>query len=310
MQLDSEAIFGALGLALVEQEERGASALAAVGASLADQFAETLERRLEALPVPRDGAPGQAGLDRVLTLPRYIEPGEPFERNEIAWWNCGLWQAVRAGIGDPGHDPGGWRCLVPGIASIEAREDWSKRELVIGFRMSGGELHETRARMLPGLLPPDWEEKGIGIIAGDLIRDGEFERLALIDGAEPGCVEHWHAREIRGRRGRPGDKGETGRPGAGLTGLSLVRAAGGALAIVPAYDDPAITPEPIAVEMMIEEPADRSRRVLAAFAGRHVAGKSYARGDVVSAAPGALWLSLKPDNRKPLAEGEAWERMI
>lgn len=310
MQTDSEAIFAALALALVEQERDTENAIAGASAALSEYFTGELDRRLAALPVPRDGAPGQAGLDKVLTLPRYLEPGEPFERNEIAWWNCGLWQAVRAGVGDPGHDPSGWRCLVPGVAAITSSEDWGKRELVFAFVMSGGERHETRARMLPGLLPADWQERGIGVIAGDLIRDGDFERLALIDGPDWGNPEDWAIREIRGRRGRPGEPGPRGLPGPGLAGFTLARGAEGGLAIVPASDDPAITLEPIAVDMLTEEPHGSGRRVLTAFAGRHARGKSYARGDVVSAPPGALWLSLKPDNRAPLAEGEAWERMI
>lgn len=300
---DSEAILTALAERLVEQEERTGAALANSLDALAAEFSAALDARLAELPEPRDGEPGKDGLDRVLALPRHIGPAEPFERNEIAWWRNGIWQAVRAGLGDPETDPAGWQCLVPGLAAIEAREDWTRRELVFAFRLSDGHCHETRARMLPGVLPPDYAERGVGVIAGDIVRDGDFERTALVDGPEPGNPEHWQTREIRGRRGRPGG------PGPGLVGLTLAREPGGPLCILPAYADPGIEAAPIAVDMLLGEP-EPGLRPIVGFAGGYSAAKAYGRGVVVSAPGGALWLSLASDNRAPLAEGAAWERML
>lgn len=312
MELDNAAILAAVAERLVEHERRGAAALDNFGRlidALADRFADELDRRFAELPVPSDGEPGKDGLDRVLALPRHVKAGEAFERNEIAWHAGGLWQAVRAGVGGPDDDPAAWRCLVPGVAAIEAVEDWTRREFVFAFRMSDGHRHETRARMLPGYLPPGWHEAGVGVIAGDLVRDGEFERTALVDGADPGDPTQWLCREIRGRRGRDGKSlpGDPGPPGPGLVGLTLARA-GERLAIVPRFADPGVEVVPIAVDLLVEDPAPGLRAIVG-FAGKHAAGRDYGRGVVVSGA-GGLWLSLKPDNRAPLVEGASWERML
>lgn len=303
------AIFEALGVALVEQERKFVTELDAAIAALVDDLAETLDRRFAELPVPRDGEPGKDGVDRVLALPRHIGPREPFERNEIAWHAGGLWQAVRAGAGDPDNDPAAWKCLVPGVASMAASEDWERREFVFAFRMSDGHLHETRARMLPGLLPPDYRQRGLGVICGDIIRDGDFERTALVDDPDPADPLHWQTREIRGRRGRDGKglPGDPGPPGPGLAGLSLARA-GDRLVIVPAFDDPGVEVAPIPVDLLVDEPAG-ARKPIVGFAGKHAAGAAYHRGDVVSGA-GGLWLSLTADNRAPLVDGASWERML
>lgn len=309
--MDSEAIFSALGAALVDHERKMTAELDLALRALADDWSDELDRRLGELPAPRDGEPGKDGLDRVLALPRHIGPAERYERNDIAWWRAGIWQAVRAGQGDPETDPGGWKCLVPGIAAIETREDWRKRELVFAFVLASGERHETRARMLPGFLPPDWQASGIGVLAGDIMREGDFERLALVDGADPAKASDWQAREIRGRRGRDGKglPGERGPAGPGLVGLTFAREPGGPLVILPQYADPTVKAAPVEVELFLGELAPPLRPILG-FEGRHSATKAYRRGSVVSAPGGALWLSLAPDNRAPLAEGEQWERMI
>jgi hypothetical protein len=307
-----EALMSALGDALVEQELATRAFIAKTVGDLVAAIPDEIDARLADRPIAKDGEPGQDGVDRVLTLPRYIGPNDTFERNEVAAFKGGIWQAVRAGRGDPEADPFAWRCLVPGVATIEVVEDWAKRELNFGFRMSDGTLNVTRARMMPGLLPPDYAQRGFGIIAGDIIRDGDFDRIAQVDGADPAKPTDWEAREVRGRRGRPGEttKGEPGPAGPGLTGLSLATdKSTGRLAIVPAFADPAVKGDPILVDMMTGDLAP-GRRAIVGFAGRHDQGKSYGRGDVVSASGGALWLSLKPDNRAALVEGARWERMV
>lgn len=309
----TDPIFAALGQALADQERATDEAIASAVDQLAVRFLSTLDQRFKDLPTPKDGEPGQDGIDRVLVLPRYINgPDQRFERNEVAAFKGGIWQAVRAGQGDPDHDPSAWQCLVPGVAGIEAREDWAKRELIFGFRMSDGHLNETRARMLPGLLPADWEDQGIGIIAGDIVRDGDFERTALKDGADPANAQDWSIREIRGRRGRPGEtaKGEQGKPGPGLTGLSLARdQVTGQLAILPAFADPDVQADPILVDILVNETGP-ARRAIVGFAGKFDRTKSYGRGDVVAAPGPALFLSLKPDNRAALDREDSWERMV
>jgi len=306
------ALLTALGEALVEQEARQRQVMAGFIADLSDDLTAYVEGRFAELPTVKDGDPGQAGIDRVLTLPRWVGPSDAFERNDVAAFKGGIWQAVRAGLGDPDTDPSGWRCLVPGVFAIETREDWSTRELIFAFRMSDGHLNETRARMLPGLLPIGWVDEGIGVIAGDIIRDGDFEKTALKDGADPANPEDWLSRDTRGRRGRPGEigKGDPGRPGPGLTGLTLATdPKTGRLAIMPSFEDPEVKAAPILVEMLVDDTGP-ARRAIVGFAGRHDQAKAYGRGDVVSAAPGALWLSLKPDNKSPLVDGASWERMV
>jgi HK97 family phage portal protein len=93
------------------------------------------------------------------------------------------------------------------LAGIETRQDWRRRELVFEFRLSDGSVQESRARMLPGILPADHAALGWGVITGDIIRDGEFDRVALCDDPQPGRPDHWSVREIRGRRGRAGPPG-------------------------------------------------------------------------------------------------------
>ena len=92
----------------------------------------------------------------------------------------------------------------PTLVGVEAREDWTAREHVTVHRMSDGTEFETRSRMMPGVLPLDYAALGWGVIKGDMIRDGDFDRTALVDNPSIGRSDHWSVREVRGRRGRPG----------------------------------------------------------------------------------------------------------
>jgi hypothetical protein len=317
MQTPSAEFIEGLGLILAEHEAATAARLDDMSARVADtiqsrlddinaRVADTIQSRLDAI---QPGAPGRDGQDKILLLPRHVGAGEPYAANDVAWHAGGIWQAVRNGCGPPDADPAGWRCLVPGIAAIETREDFATRELCFGFRLSDGTLHECRARMPAGALPADYQARGWGVIAGDTIRDGDFEREAIRD--NPTGPADWAVREVRGRRGRDGKSvpGEPGRPGPGLVGLTLARnAQTGQLVIVPAFADPAVQAQPIAVDMLTEEPGP-ARHIIRTYAGKWRPGKPCGRGDVVTHA-GGLWLSLRPDNDDAPADGPGWERML
>jgi hypothetical protein len=309
MQFDSEAVLGAVGLVLAEHGEETRALIDAQRCAVLEQL-EQLEQRLETLPEPAPGEPGRDGTDKIVLLPRHIGAADAFAANDIAWHNGGIWQAVRNGIGDPSRDPAGWKCLVPGISAIETREDFATRELIFGFRMSDGTLHESRSRMPAGFLPADYAARGWGVIAGDIVRDGDFDRQALRD--NPSEPADWTLREVRGRRGRDGKSmpGEPGRPGPGLIGLTLARDAQTArLVIVPTFADPAVKAEPVAIDLLTEEP-EATRHIIRTFCGAWRGGKSYGRGDVVRH-NGALMLSLRPDNDQAPADGApSWERML
>lgn len=295
--------------ALASADERTDGLLA----ELETRFAEALEN----LPEPEPGERGRDGLDRVLALPRYVREGETCEANVIAWAMAGLWQSVRVTSGGPADDPSGWRCLVPGVHAIETREDWTSRELVIGLRMSDGTLHECRGRMPATQLPPDYLARGWGVLAGDTLRPppeqpgDEIELLALKDGAALGNAEDWREtrlRGFRGQKGKPGDKGERGPPGPGLAGLGLARE-GDRLALVPRYADPTIEAEPIAVDLLVDDPGPGLAPVTG-YAGDWNAARTYPRGAMVSAIIGGtprLCLSIKPDNNDAPGKGRGWQ---
>lgn len=306
MPVDGAHILEAVGFLLAEHERELDGKLAAV------------RRELEALPPPEPGAPGKPGLDRVLAAPCTIGELEHCERNTIAHHAGGLWQAIRSTTGDPTRDPAGWKCLVPGIARVEFGESYARRELEARFVTSDGETHAVRWRMPATYLPHDWQQRGWGIIAGDILRDEGADYVALVDDPGNPLAEassgNWHKVAVVGRRGRPGDKGNDGDPGAagpGLTGLKLVRDGAGALALLPEYADPRVRAEPLAVDLLLEPPAN-GLDLIVGFGGAWHAGKRYARGVVVSSltnGAGALWLSLAADNTAPLGS-PGWRRMV
>jgi HK97 family phage portal protein len=92
----------------------------------------------------------------------------------------------------------------PSLVAVEAREDMAAREHVTVHRMSDGSEFESRSKMMPGVLPLDYAALGWGVIKGDMIRDGDLDRTALVDNPSIGRADHWSVREVRGRRGRPG----------------------------------------------------------------------------------------------------------
>ena len=241
---EGQAIIEAVGQTLVDAESRAAERFEEFRADMLERFAEFIGQ----IPDPE---PGRDGVDRVMALPRYVKPGESCELNCIAWANAGIWQSVRATSGGPSDDPSGWKCLVPGVAAIETREDWPARELVIGLRMSDGQLHECRGRMPATRLPPDFMQRGWGVLAGDTLRPpGEdIELMALRDGAALGEASDWQETRLRGFRGQKGGAGDRGPAGPGLAGLTLVDGPAG-LAIMPRYEDPKVKAEPITVDLL------------------------------------------------------------
>jgi len=323
MEATRAGVLGTIVDDLNDLETRVSSELENVQARLAsglqDHTAQTLERlaaEIAALPAPEPGQPGRDGVDRILALPRYVRAGESCAANEVAWHKGGIWQSVRVTSGNPDDDPPGWQCLVPGVTSFEAREDWQTREIIFAARMSDGALHECRGRMPATALPADYLDRGWGVLAGDTWRspDGEVQLEALRDGAALGVPEHWRETRLRGFRGQKGlkgDKGDRGAPGPGLVGMDLVRSDAG-LAIVPRYADPAVTPEPIAVQLLTADP-EPGRQVIAAFAGSWDAGRTYRRGDAVRANVAGrdrLVLSIKSDNNAAPHDGAAWLVMV
>jgi hypothetical protein len=305
----------------------------AIGELLAEHEADMLERLtairsefgdlLAELPQPEPGEPGRKGrdgIDRVLAAPATVGPEQACEHNTIAHHRKGIWQAIRDTTGDPTTDPAGWKCLVPGVAAIETEQSLQARSITARFITSDGASHEVSWKMPATYLPHDWQQQGMGIIAGDILREGDNDFVALTD--SPGnpldekTAGNWSKVQVIGRRGRQGDKGnkgDEGPPGPGLAGMTLVRdPAGGSLAILPAYADKRVKPEPIAIDLMVE-PVAQGRSAIVGFAGPFHAAKRYGRGDVVSARIGnepGLWLSLKPDNRTALGAAGAWQRMI
>jgi len=354
MALDREALVAGLGLALADAatrsaadladaETRAATALAELearmDAALVDldgataelvqlRFAEMLEKmaaEIAALPPAEPGAPGadgRDGVDRMAVLPRMVRSGESCSANEIAWHANGLWQSVRTTSGGPGDDPSGWKCLVPGISDFTMRPDWQAREFVFAARMSDGQLFECRGRMTAGPLPPDYLDKGWGVLAGDTLRPpagpdgsgGDVELMALRDGALLGNPADWQETRLRGFRGQKGlkgDAGERGAPGPGLVGLDVVRGDAG-LVILPRFADPAIEAEPIALQLLTADP-EPGRQLIATWSGAWLASRTYGRGDVVRgiiAGEPRLLLSVVPENNRPPHDDRAWQVMI
>lgn len=305
-------ILEAVGLALVEYEGRAVERFDRFRADILQQFADFVGQ----LPEPE---PGRPGVDRILTLPRYVKEGESCEANTVAWCNAGIWQSVRVTSGGPADDPSGWKCLVPGVAQIETAEDWKAREFIIGLRMSDGTLHQCRGRMPATRLPVDYMQRGWGVLAGDTLRPPaepgeEIELEALKDGACIGIPEHWQEirlRGFRGQKGKPGDQGLAGPPGPGLTGLDMVEA-DGRLAIMPRFADPQIKGAAIAVDLLVDDPQPGLAPIVG-FAGAWHGARTYRRGEVVSAqVDGAprLLLSIRPDNDARPNDDRAWQVMI
>jgi hypothetical protein len=295
MPLDPETVAQAIGLALVESHARTDRAMgeleargderrtAAIGElwnrvaadlndleqrlaeEIAARFVAMVERmaaELAALPAPQPGADGRDGVDRILALPRAVRAEDNCQPNEIATAAGGLWQSVRVTSGGPEQDPAGWKCLVPGFAGFRMLHDWERRELVFEASASDGRTHESRARMAPTTLPPDYLDRGWGVLEGDRFRPegGEVELVALRDGARLGEAGDWQEirlRGFRGQRGLPGEKGDRGPPGPGLVGLDVVRGDDGAKLLVPRFSDPSIRAEPIAIEILL--PSEGSR---------------------------------------------------
>lgn len=312
--------------ALADLEARMDEALASVDGAAAEaiqlRFAEILERvasEIAALPAPEPGEPGtdgRDGLDRVLALPRMIRSGEGCAANEIAWHENGLWQSVRVTSGNPADDPSGWKCLVPGISDFQVGADWEARQVIFAARMSDGQLYECRGRMAAGPLPPDFIDRGWGVLAGDTWRPegSDVELMAKRDGALLGNVEDWQETRLRGFRGQKGpkgDKGDKGAPGAGLVALDVVRGDAG-LVILPRFADPAIEADPIPVQLLIADP-EPGRQLISTFAGEWHAGRTYGRGEVVRAdvdGQARLCLSIRSENNAPAHDGRAWQVML
>jgi hypothetical protein len=318
---DAPKLMRAVGTLLAESDAANAKAI--------EEVREEVTAAIAALPAPEPGPPGLDGLDggdgidRVVCSPASVGPTQRCPRNEIIHHGCGIWQAIRETAGDPDNDPSGWKCLVPGIAGIEFAEDLAGRRASCTIRTSDGAAHEVGWRLPAGYLPHDWQQRGWGIIAGDILRDGDHDYVALIDfpgnPLDPRTAENWQKMQVVGRRGRTGDPGkkgdpgDAGEPGPGLTGLSLIRDPARAhLAILPRYADARVQAEPLELDLMIE-PAPEGRAAIVGFAGPFHNSKRYGRGDVVSAVMHGgptLWLSLKPDNRDPLTDSGSWQRMI
>jgi hypothetical protein len=318
MPLDHQRLMKAVGTLLAESDANTAKAIEEVRGEVTAQIA--------ALPAPEPGPPGRDGgdgIDRVVCVPAAIGPAQRCPRNEIIHHGKGIWQAIRETAGDPDNDPAGWKCLVPGIAGIEFAEDLSQRRASCTIRTSDGQAHEVSWRLPAGYLPHDWQQRGWGIIAGDILRDGDHDYVALCDfpgnPLDPRTADNWQKMQVVGRRGRTGepgakgDPGAQGEPGPGLTGLALVRDPAHAhLAILPRYADARVQAEPIELDLMTE-PAAPGRAAIVGFAGPFHISKRYGRGDVVSAVMHGgptLWLSLKPDNSDPLTDSGSWQRMI
>lgn len=308
MALDSQRIIKAVGVMLAEHEAQTETQLATIREETAQAIA--------ALPAPEPGDPGRDGVDRIMALPRWVKEGEACPANEIAWWQSGIWQSVRATSGNPADDPSGWQCLVPGVHAIDTSEDWTRRELVIGLRMSDGHLHECRARMPATRLPPDFEARGWGVLAGDtlLMEGGETERLALVDGAQMDVAEHWEEyryRGVRGQRGKQGDPGGPGKegpPGPGVIGLDIVAdPTGSAAALLPKYADKSVKAEPVVIDLIQRDPGE-GRQVITCWAGPWNAGRTFQRGDVVSS-NGRLFLNTRAENTGKPGEAGGWEAM-
>lgn len=308
MALDAQRIIKAVGALLAEHEAQTQSALQVIREDTAAAIA--------ALPEPEPGAPGRDGVDRIAVLPRWVKAGEACPANELAWWQSGIWQAVRATSGSPADDPTGWQCLVPGVHAIETREDWARREVVIGLRMSDGTCHECRGRMPATRLPPNYEARGWGVLAGDtlLLEDGENEMIALRDGAQLDIAEHWEVyryRGLRGQRGKQGDQGPPGKagpPGPGIIGLEIVTdPTGGGAALLPRYADKSIEAQPVVIDLMHRDPGE-GRQVISCWAGPWQARITYRRGDVVSHA-GQLFLNVRAENSDKPNTSSGWEAM-
>lgn len=310
--LDGARIIKAVGVMLAEHEAQTESQLAAIRGETADAIA--------ALPAPEPGEPGRDGTDRIMALPRWVKEGEACPVNELAWWKSGIWQSVRATSGSPADDPSGWACLVPGVHAIETKEDWTRRELVIGLRMSDGHLHECRSRMPATRLPPDYEQRGWGVLAGDtlLLEGGEFEMFAVKDGAQLDVADDWETYRYRGPRGQkvrgdPGPPGPPGPPGAGLIGLDIVTdPTGRGAALLPRYADKSVKAEPVVIDLMQRDPGE-GRQVITCWAGPWNAGITYRRGDVVGLADGSgnrrLFLNTRAENAGKPGESSGWEAM-
>lgn len=214
-----DALIEALGIVMREHETRLSAMIETRSAALADRLetrSAALEARIDAKILEvKDGEPG---LNQVIIAPHFIGNDDVIEKNQTAYWEAGLWQAIRKTCGSPAKDPNSWKCLVPGIAAVEGRQDWQARETVTVVRMSDGAVHEIRARMLPGILPADFVKRGIRPIADDLLFDGVTQKRARIDDADPAEPGDWEIRTLAGRRGKPGEvkKGDKGEAGAGI----------------------------------------------------------------------------------------------
>lgn len=307
---DGASILEAVGIILADMESRTGARLGVI----ANDCTAQIEAAIAQLPEPQPGAPGRDGVDRIMAAPRFVRSGEACPANELACWQNGIWQSVRATGGDPGEDPFGWRCLVPGIHGRETRQDWQTRETVSVLQLSDNTFLETRTRMAPMVLPSDYLVRSIGVLAGDTRRNeaGDMEYMALVDGADEADSESWRETRLRGFRGQKGPKGERGDrgpAGAGLVDFTLVDdPARGQLALVPRFSDPAIKGQPIMIERLLADPP-AGRLAITCWAGRWNAAKSYTRGDVVGDGQGRMLISLKSDNAARLSDPGAWEAM-
>jgi hypothetical protein len=245
------------------------------------------------------GEKGEPGVDRVTVAPRFIDADERIAKNEIVYHGGGLHQAIREAHGDPSRDPGSYRCIVAGIASIDVADNWAARTVEITARMSNGQSHTVTRPMGPRFLP-EGERAGVKTVAGDFYFDGEW--FVVVQRDNPTEDADRLRVNMRGPRGRRGLPGEPGAPGRDPVDLADVTLDGEVLTFVLSngVEKSLLLPVPKS-----EQPQGAIRR----FAGWFDSPAAYSAGEVVRSESGLFLALADVGAGEPLTDPEKWAQM-
>lgn len=142
---------------------------------------------VSALPVPKDGKPGNDGKDALqVEIMPCLDDEKSYPRGTYALHNGGLWRSFQKTTG-----MNGWECLVDGIASIDITQS-HEREFTVSAKLASGAITD-KSFSVPVMIYRDIFKEGEKYQPGDSV-------------TWAGSVWYCHA-ETTDKPGEPSSKG-------------------------------------------------------------------------------------------------------
>lgn len=287
-----------IGIKAVEQEESSAF-------SLVLDNDQTIQVKLpeplkgEAGEKGLQGSDGLDGLDSPIAEARLACAG--LEKNDLAYYAGGLFQATKKTIGTPEDDAGAYRLVVNGVDKAEFNVDPIERKAAFVIRKTDGDQQEIFVDMPAGYVA---DPKVVSrLFKGDYTFEGT--KIKIWDG------EAWQEHQQRGPTGREGKTG-AGIKGAKLSDNQLrFETTTGKTFDVPFVETVAeylLSEYGETIAKLAAPAQENTTQIINRFAGIWKAGESNKAGDVVTTSHG-LFLALA-DTKEAPEKSNDWQLML